>query len=188
MDAKPKKQFPGSGKFDSVNSTYKHQIYLTNGKKLSGYSKALLYPEMQDKIVLLERMILRLFNSGYFDPLRTYKIEYYKKEFMKPDELIFTLYPTEISYADNPDFISDKRLNAFFKKFYDSIEAQKIVTKDITHNAIYKKVDDILTLDYKRFKTERELLDFIGKKLIEGLEHGSVMNFFFKYKERYLTI
>ncbi len=185
QNSEPKKSFPGSGKFDPINSTYKHEIFLTNGRKLTGYSKSLFYAEMQDKTVLLESIILRLFNNGYFDPKRMQKIEYYRKEFMKPDELIFILTPTDLRMGNNDSIIEDQRLQTFLSNFYKQIHAGNVVTKDIKDPAKHQNVDDIMTVTRRIFKNERELLEFVTKKIAEGIPQGVCMDYFHKYKEKF---
>lgn len=182
----PKKTFPGAGKFDPINSTYKHEIYLTTGRKLTGYSKSLLFPEMQDKIVLLERVILRLFNNGYLS--KSDKIEFYLKNLTTTDDLILTLFPTSYTFGNNAtQLIFNERFNQFIEKFYLGIKSKNMVTKDLTHYPITKEQEQIFSLDYKRFKTERELINFITQKQKEGHEREYCMHFYRAYKEKYLT-
>jgi hypothetical protein len=182
------KTFPGCGKWDRINSTYKHEIYLANGKKLDGYSKGLLTNEMQDKTVLLETIIVRLFNKGYLDPKRTLRIEFFFKAYLgDSNEIALLLRPTDYSLV-HPKLITNERLVRFLQRFYDQMNRGKIITKDLTDKPYRRNEQDIFSLNEKRFKSQTELLDFIVKKSNEGFPDGQLQNFFFKYTEKYLSM
>lgn len=182
-----KKTFPGAGKFDSINSTYKHEIILKNGTVLTGYSKGLLQNEMPDKTILLQKVILRLINKGYLDPRKTIRIDFYLKSFLQNnDDLILSLEP--LSYALIGDqFIMNEKLNAFFKRLYMDLRQGKIVTKDLAdkRNVIFE--EDIFQLRSKRFDNEDQLREFCIKKIKEGHAEGIVRNFYRKYLAKFLS-
>lgn len=182
-----KKTFPGSGKFDSINSTYKHEIILKNGKTLTGYSKGLLQNEMPDKIVLLQKVILRLINNGYLDGQRTTRIDFYLKSFLaNNDDLILSLDP--ISYTVTSDqFLLNERLTAFLKRLYSDLRQGKIITKDLADKRNVRNEDEIFNLRSKRFQNVDELTEFCIKKVKEGHAEGTVKGFFYKYKGKFLT-
>jgi hypothetical protein len=183
----PAKKFPGMGQFDSVNSTYHHVIYLTNGKKLDGYSKSKLYPEMQDKIVLLEKIILRLYNSGYFKPDRVTRIEYYRKNFLEgTQDLILVLEPERFHLSDDETLVMSPRFQGFLNKFYLQVRSGT-VSADIVHKAIRIKEADVFSLEYRRFKTEPELLEFILSLKKLQYPDSMIMAFYYKYKEKFLS-
>lgn len=183
----PKKQFPGAGKFDSINSTYKHEIILKNGKTLTGYSKGLLQNEMLDKTVLLEKVILRLINNGYLDGQKTIRIDFYLKSFLaNNDDLILSIEP--ISYVvTNDNYILNERLNSFLKRLYQQLRQGKIVTKDLADKRNIKNEEEVFDLSKKRFNDEHELLEYAIKRVKEGYPEGNVKRYFYKYKQQYLS-
>ncbi len=183
--AQPPKKFPGMGQFDSTNSTYHHVIYLTNGKKLDGYSKSKLYPEMQDKIVLLEKIILRLYNAGYWKPERVSRIEYFRKEFLHgTEDLILILEPTKFHLTDDETLALSRRFQGFLHKFYTQIQ-QGTVSPEIVHKALKIKEADVFSLEYRRFKTEQELIEFMLAQKKANYPDSIIMAFYRKYKEKY---
>lgn len=181
------KSFPGCGKWDRINSTYKHEIYLVNGKKLDGYSKGLLTNEMQDKTVLLETIIVRLFNKGYLDPLRSLQINFYFKSYLgDTDEEILILKPKEYRLK-HQKLISNERIVRFLERFYKQINQGKIITKDLTDKPYRKNEVDLFSLSEKRFKNQSELLNWMLEKGKEGAPQGQLLNYFHKYTEKYLS-
>jgi hypothetical protein len=181
------KQFPGCGKWDRINSTYKHEIFLKNGKKLDGYSKGLLTNEMQDKTVLLETIIVRLFNKGYLDPQRTSQIDFYFKSYLgDTNEIILSLKPLEYQVFHSK-LITNERIVRFLSRFYDQIKRGKIITKELTDKPYRKNEVDLFSLSEKRFKNQSELLDWIIKKGKEGFSEGQLQNYFYKYTEKFLS-
>lgn len=182
------KNFPGQNRWDSVNSTYKHEIHLENGKKLVGYSKGLLQPEMQDKTVLLERVILRLVKSGYLNVGRVVKIEFFLKSFLESSsELILVLYPGEYTLGNNETIITDQRLLTFITRLYAQLDTKTIVTKSLSHKPVNVPEETLYSLQYKRFKTFPELHVFVQKQIQRGDPKGLVMDFYYKYSQKYLV-
>lgn len=181
-----KKSFPNSGKFDPINSTYKHIIYLKNKIVLTGYSKGLSVNEPSDKIVLLQRVILRLSNSGYFQHDKTAKIEFYLKSFMNnQDELILTLTPDTFTLGNNSQYTLDERLISFLEKFYDQLGSNKIVTDQVKPKNSKNSEETLFSLAMRTFKTELDLLKY-GFSLIKmGYPDGQVEQYIIKYKQKY---
>lgn len=180
-----KKTFPGAGKFDSINSTYKHEILLHNGFVLTGYSKGLLSKEPQDKTVVLIKVILRLYNSGYLD--KSVRIDFHLKDFLNAShELVLTLYPRSYSFGNNQKYTLNTKLNTFLNKFYMQVKTGTVDTKSLIPTKIIQTEEEIFSLQRRRFNSEPELLEFIIKKKAEGYEDGLIMRFFYKYRERYL--
>jgi hypothetical protein len=182
-----KKTFPGAGRFDSINSTYKHEIILKNEKILSGYSKGLLQNETPDKTVLLQKVILRLINNGYLKADRTLRIDFYLKSFLAGgDELILSLEP--LSYVVIGDqFLMNERLNSFLKRLYMNLRQGKVVTKDLADKRKVIFEDDIFNLKKKIFDNENDLREYCIKKIKEGHEEQRAKHYFYSYKDKYLT-
>lgn len=185
------KKWVGAGRFDSINSTYKHKITLDNNYELVGYSKSLLSREAPDKIVLLEKMILRLIKGGYLfgktksHGNKTLSIEYFLNGNYQgvPDEKIITLKP-DLFIIHNDEYLEDIRLNTFFNRIYTQAKQGNIITKSVVHKS---KEDKSFDLTKRRFKNEPELYNFMQLKLREGYPFGEVMNFYHKYKEKFLA-
>lgn len=186
MIMESKKTFPGAGKFDPINSTYLHKIYLKDGgRTLTGYSKSLYYAEMQDKIVCLQSVIRRLFQNGYLE--KSTKIEFFLNSVSKENELILTLYSEEFRFMDNPKFVLNERLNTFLNKLYQYIKEKKIITSEIMSKPMTFSENEIFSLSYKRFENERKLIEFVTEKRKEGHAEGLVMQFYREYKKKFLV-
>jgi hypothetical protein len=172
------------GKFDSVNSTFKTQIYCTSGKLIEGYSKGLYSREHQDKIVCLEKWIIRLYKKGYFNSENIIRIEFYLKSFLdKENKLLFTLYPEKYSMGLMQEYTLDKRLIYFLNKFYNEIKLEKAEVSKIIHNPIYKSEQSLFDYKIKRFKDEFDLGEWILSKKSEGFEPSLLIDFMRKYRE-----
>jgi hypothetical protein len=172
------------GKFDSIHSTFKSQIYCTSGKLIEGYSKGLYSREHQDKIVCLEKWIIRLYGKGYFNPEKIIRLEFYLKSFIDSDnKLLFTLYPDKFTMSNEEKYSTDKRLIYFLNKFYKEIQTGKQEVNKLIHNPVYKSEESIFDSKIKRFKNEFELMDFIITKKNEGFEPALLLNYASKYRE-----
>lgn len=165
------------GKFDSVNSTYRHQIYLTNGKILTGYSKGLNLPELKDKDTLIQRVIVRLYRNGYLHinsvgtPKETVCIHFYMNDPIDND-WIFTLFPND--YKVCPEWLDKYTFINFLKRFYEQ-KRTGIERKNLVKEPRQK---DFLSLSIK-FDTIESLTDYCHDlEHRYGLPHGLVMKFY----------
>jgi hypothetical protein len=179
------KKFIGAGRFDSVNSTYQHKINLCNGKQLTGYSKGLLSKEMSDKTVLLERVILRLYNNSYLVPNRVQSIEFFLNNQFESNELILILRPHNYSFANNIEYAKDERLYTFLQRLYEQLRSGIIITKSLGHKPVIKQIDTILNPSKKVHETEQELHEFLMKCRKEGIEEGQIFNYYFNYRSKW---
>lgn len=181
-----KKTFPGSGKFDPINSTYRQEIYFKTGKQISGYSKGLLIPEIEDKIVCLEKFILRMYNYDYLNPLRVQKIEYYRQStLLRERNLVLTLYPTSYEFGEDAMYLTNERLNKFLRDLYKIIKEGTGINKILVHKPANKSEEDIFPMKYMKFKTEGELLEHILKLSKSGHAPGELQNYYVKYKQKF---
>ena len=151
------------GKFDPINSTYRHEIYLRNGKVLTGYSKGLNVNEMPDKDRLIQVVIGRLYRNGYLHPKsvgyaqETNEIIFYFNDPVEPD-WICSLYPR--SYRLAPGQADNKLLINFLNRFYEQIKTgkeRKNLVKEPRHQKLLDKS--------RRFKSEQELLSFVNEAI-----------------------
>jgi hypothetical protein len=181
--------FPGAGQFDPIGSTYRHEIHLKNGKKLIGYSKGKTVNEMADKTVLIQRVILRLLKNGYLYPNRTSRIEFYRNSNLEGEkELLLILEPLNYSFGSNQRFILNERINAFLKKMYMQIKSGNLDYASLKQKPLSISESDLFDISKERFKTEPELLEWILQKKKEGFQDGMVMNYFFKYRQKYFSL
>lgn len=189
--AQPKK-WAGAGRFDPVRSTYKHIIYMNTNegvKPLVGYSKSLTEVEAFDKIVLLEKQLLRFIKIGYlFGRHQKYntttnRIEYYLNGTYQgvPDEAIFTLYPDEYVFSNNQDFIENVRLNTFLTRLYEQSRTGEFITKSLYHKPENRTADDLFNEAKKRFDKEPQLHAWIQERIREGHPRGIVFDYYVKY-------
>jgi hypothetical protein len=186
MEKSASKLFPGSGRFDPVNSFYKHKIELVNGRDLTGYSKGLLQNEMPDKIVLLERVILRLYKNGYLAYNKTARICFYLNETItsSSQELILILYPNKYEMGENRDFKNDLRLGTFLSRLYDQIKNGTIITKSLSHKPTSAKEKDLFDIRKHSFTNEMELHKYCLQRTRDGHADDLVLNFYSAYKEK----
>lgn len=168
------------GKFDSINSTYKHEIYLSNGKILTGYSKGLNLPELHDKDTLVQRVIRRLYGNGYLHKKsegtakETLYIHFYLNQ-AADDEWFLTLLP--LDYQLSPEWINNEILVSFLKRFYEQVRSG-VERKNLVKEPRQR---DLLSLNQK-FSSTNELLDYCNQLEHKyGLPHGIVQNFYREY-------
>jgi hypothetical protein len=191
MRAEPQKEWAGKARFDSINSTYKHKIFLDSKTKkeiivITGYSKGLLGVESYDKTVMLEKQILRFVKEGYLFGVtkkygdKTLCIEYYLNGnyYGNPDELILTLYPQEYVFGKNQTYIEDVRLNTFLKRLYSQSRNGEIVTKSLSHISEFKTIDKLFDVSQPRFKNEMALQEWCDVRRKEGHAPGLVYNYY----------
>lgn len=180
-----KKNFPSAGKFDRNGSTYKHEIFLSNGIVLTGYSKSLYYPEKQDKIVLLQDIILRLYHNGYFN--KSDKIIFYELDLFSKDKLeIFTLTPTTYTFGSLEKFVLNDRINAFITKFYAHMKVNR-VTDNIKNKGVSKTEEELFCIKQKRFSDFPTLIEFVNKCFKNGHNKDVVMHFYRQYTDKWLA-
>ena len=180
-----KTKFIGAGRFDSVNSYYQHKINLCNGKQLTGYSKGLLTKEMHDKTVLLERIIIRLYNNGYFEPTRVQSIQFFLNNNFESNELILILRSKNYSFGNNLEIVKNPRLYTFLTRLYAQINAGNIITKSLSHKPGIALESKIMDVSKKFLKDDVELHKYLLKLRNEGIEEGNIYNFYFKYRSKW---
>jgi hypothetical protein len=193
-----KKEWVSAGRFDTIKSTYMHRIFVggINGtREFVGYSKAFIGVETPDKIVLLERLILRLIHNGYLFGLHkkygnpTIKIEIYLNGNYTgvQNELLIVLYPDNYVYANNLDFNSNQMFYAFVNELYKQAKTGSLDTSKLIHKSP-PAPSEAVTFDYtkKRFTTEQQLYDFMHLQLKAGHPMGIVMDFHLKYRQKWL--
>lgn len=186
-----KKYFPGTGKFDKINSTFRSKIIFNSTQKvphLDGYSKGLLQPkEPDDKIYMLQNWIIRLVNNGYLSSFKTLRIEFYIKSFLdNTDELFLILEPDRYSIHVEK-YLLNERLNKFLTRLYQQLKSGKIITKELVDQKLRFEEEEIFSIQKKRFQSEDELRTYCISKIKEGNAEGMVKNFFYKYKSRHLS-
>lgn len=187
------KYFPGTGRFDKINSTFRSKIIFNrfNPKNtvpsLEGYSKGLLQPkEPDDKIFMLQCWIVRLYNRGYFDAKRTTRIEFYVKSFLNNhDELFLVLEPLEWEITHDK-YLLNKKLNEFLLRLYVAIKSGKPITKDLVDNKVQSTEEEVFKMTVGKHKDMDELKFWCIDRMKEGYEESQVKNYFYKYKARYL--
>lgn len=153
------------GKWDPINSTYKHIIKLRNGKDLPGYSKGRGVPEMQDKDTLIQKIILRLYKNGYLSDLsantwrETHCIVFYKNDLIHPEKMV-TLYHDK--YVPEPEQIDNQMLLSFLKRFYVSkLRGQE------NRNLVKEPRKSSYLDEHRQFKDEDALMNYVEKRLRE---------------------
>jgi hypothetical protein len=196
---KSNQKFLWAGKTDPANSTFKHIFLMRNpdGRELlmPGYSKPLGGKETTDKVVALTRELYRLVcDNGYvFGKHKKYQsTTVYMEVYLNgsytgiPDELLFTLYPDEYVFEKN-EFVSDPRLQTFLSRLYNQAKEGKFEKILLNHKAKFGTASELFDISKKRFKHEQELYDWMQKRIREGHAQGEVLNFYLKYREKWLS-
>jgi glutathionyl-hydroquinone reductase len=185
--------FPGTGRFDKINSTFRSKIILNrfNPKNklphMDGYSKGLLAEkEPDDKIYMLQCWIVRLYNCGYLDAKRATRIEFYEKSFLNNhDELFLVLEPTECEIVSEKYLLHD-RLNKFLLRLYAAIKSKKPITKDLVDKKTVSTEENLFKVHVGKHSDIDDLRMWCIQRMKEGYEESQVKNYYYKYKARYL--
>ncbi|MCV9389159.1 hypothetical protein [Reichenbachiella ulvae] len=175
--------------WDSVESTYRQEIYLVNGYRFLGYSKRVGMPEVKDKQILLQNWILRMYKAGYLDESNdrchdAEKIEYYWKDNVKRNyKLAFTLYQDCFEWNEAP---YRPPIDEFLKSFY-KIKAKGLDPHELLYTHKKASPSDPLDLSKKRFY-DKEVLQRFCMKLIRSnaQELGAVKAFYINYCDKHL--
>ncbi|MEP3388745.1 MAG: hypothetical protein ABJO02_11185 [Reichenbachiella sp.] len=169
--------------WDPEGSTYQQEISLENGKFYPGYSRRLGKEEPRDKRVLLQNMILRMYDVGYLNeqnPNRTNAIQIVYSWRNKLGKFVhaFTLY--QDCYEWNPDHYRDY-LDAFLSEFYRLKRIGENPYEKLYENKKTKMADP-LSLSPPRFFNKPNLRNYCVR-LIKGniREFGEVLDFYRKY-------
>lgn len=184
--------FPGSGKFDKINSSFRSKIVLnpfTNKvPHLDGFSKGILQErEPDDKIYLLQSWIVRLVNKGYLNENKAVRIEFFEKKLLSSDDLlIFTLRPSYFEIHEEK-YLLNERLNKFLATLYKQLKEGKLVTKDLIGKRIVINEDEIFAMKAGRFKNEDELREYCIKQIKNNIPEGAAKHFFYEYRSRFLN-
>jgi hypothetical protein len=168
--------------WDSEKSTFINKIYCKTGAILTGYSKSKTGFEGSDKVVLLEKWILRLKENKncYFDPSNVDKIIFYLNKHNYESHQVLTLYPDTYK-INNPDLFSDNRIRDFLYSFYKNPNV-----KMNPHNPKMINEDKIFLLSKGRFNCNDDLLLFCFKQSEKGFEAQRILCFYNNYKNRFL--
>lgn len=159
------------GKFDPVNSTYRHEIYLSNGKILTGYSKGLNLPELADKDTLIQRVTVRLFRNGYLHPQSKGKsketacIAFFTNHPVDPELIVF-LYPKTYELATEE--LGNSVLINFLDRFYEMIKTGA----ERTNLVKLPRQRDVMSLDIKFESHEQAIKYALSLTEKYGISHG----------------
>lgn len=181
-----KKFFKGAGQFDKHRSTFRWLIYLETGKVLDGYSCGKYSEEPQDKIFLLESVMLRLYRSGYWKASKCLYIEWYLQDIYgekSNDELITVTTPTEYKFGTCEKYVHNERLQKFMRRFYESIKSGK-VSDQLRDRPVRITEKDKFSVSHKRFNTSVELVNYCAE-LKKFYPEGLVRDFYYKYIAKY---
>jgi hypothetical protein len=138
------------GKFDSINSTYRWEIFQSNNTVLDGYSKGKDLSERKDKFELLLSCMRRIFNNGY---LRTRKVNN-------------KVFSTTVIAVYKKDVLNDRKLDYHLFNIYPDpsfkIEFTEEFEKHIPHPTVIYELEKMMKLIQENkhipemsFKTQR---------------------------------
>jgi hypothetical protein len=173
-------------KWDPLHSTFKWNIYLANGKILTGYSKHSVSNERMDKDILLQKCIVRLYNAGYLHKksLGTEKetdaIYFYDNQKLnEPHFLVMYMEAYELSDIQNTKLVK------FMSRIYEMMEGKRGYLNLIDDDKA--KTGDVLALDKPRFPDISSLNRYCAMLIKNNTREKSEVDHFYKrYKELYL--
>jgi hypothetical protein len=174
-------KFPGFGKWDRENSTYRHEIYLKGRNFLVGYSKGWNVPEPPDNIQTLQGVISRL-HVKYLNPIRTESIHFYHNN---SRDILFILYPDWYSIL-HPDYNLHPKFEPFLKRLYTMRRDGKIVTEQLKDRFYGTRENELFSVHKERFKNLDTLTDFCIKMQGKGHNRDQVVSFYNAYRQKWL--
>lgn len=170
------------GRFDAINSTYRHVIICNNGFPLQGYSKGENIDEPLNKVKLLIDVSYRLAKSGYLSD-RGHEITFYKRgHIIDNDKPILILNKTKYEILD-PELALHIPFTEYLKSLYtEYLKGAKIDPRPA------KRFDDLKDTEKKDFEIRKyESLEALSKhcsKLLDkGYERSLVIAHWHKCKE-----
>ncbi len=174
--------------WDPEGSTYKQEITLENGKFYPGYSRRLGKEEARDKRVLLQNMILRMYDIGYLNEKNPYRsnatqIVYSWKNNLGKFVHAFTLY--QDCYEWNSDHFRDY-LDDFLSEVY---RLKKVGGNpyELLYENRRTKMADPLNLEL-RFSNRLNLRNYSVRLIKNNIRaFGEVLDFYRKYCEKYFN-
>ncbi|MEO9968135.1 MAG: hypothetical protein ABJF11_20250 [Reichenbachiella sp.] len=174
--------------WDTSQSTYQQEIILENGKSFPGYSKRLGKEEAKDKRILLQNLILRMYQAGYLDennPQRDNAVQItysWKDDSTGRYVHAFTLY--QDCYEWNPNHYRDY-LDKFLTRFYELKRSGKNPYEHLYETKRAKFLDP-LSITNQRFFNKVNLRNYCVRLIKNNIRaFGEVLNFYIKYCERY---
>jgi len=180
-------------KYDTQGSTFRHNIYYSCGRVVSGYTKKIGVPETPyDKRALLSGLLKRLYRSNYFDSPTQVKmltgrfvnLDFFKNIKGKGWLHIATLYPDY--YEVNPDIIDPDIANmiAQFDLFRKGEKDESFFDQ---YNKVGNTKPNNLHLS-NRFPNRFTLQNHCKRLLNQDLEEvGEIQRYYLKYCIKYLN-
>jgi hypothetical protein len=169
--------------WDTQKSTFVNKIHFKNGNSIIGYSKTKKMDEGHDKIVVLEKWIVRLREgkNNYFHPDNVEKLEFFLNKNNYECYHIMTLYPDNFRLNKDMGMFKDNRLRDFLYSFY-----KNPTIKMNPHKPKPINEDEIFSISSKRFNNNQELIMFCLKQAKNGFEEQRILSFYNQYSNKFL--
>ncbi|MCV9387492.1 hypothetical protein [Reichenbachiella ulvae] len=175
--------------WDTVESTYRQEITLKNGKWFPGYSKRVGMPEAKDKVYLLKNMILRMYKQGYLDETNPDRsdaeyIEYFWKNTKGKYVSIFRLYQDVHEWTTNTEYRS--YLEDFLNDFY-RLKSKGLDPYSQLYISKRSPRGDYFDLDMRKFYNYQSLRGYCLSLIKKNIKsHGEVKQYYIKYAQKWL--
>ncbi len=152
---------------------------------LTGYSKKVNQKEATDKVQMLKRKIINLYNNGYFNRIKYIEIKMRTEAYInkKYDPVILILEPANYKIPElNHDYVF-KNYGVFLKDLYDRIWNKKSMEGLLPFAKRNGNQDDFLNIHARNHSTEAHLYSYASRLLRNGQAPGAVNDYVRKYKE-----
>lgn len=171
------------GRFDALNSTYRHVIICTNGFPLQGYSKGENIDEPINKVKLLIDVSYRLAKSGYLTN-RGIEITFYRRSHIIDNDVpVLILRKSNYEILD-PELALHLPFTEYLKSLYtEYLKGAKIDPRPA------KRFDDLkdtekIDFEVKRFDSIEDLNQHCSNLLNKKYERSLVIAHWHKCKEK----
>lgn len=153
---------------DKGRSTYRWEIYLSNGIVLDGYSAVNNHAENADKELLFNGIVARLMNNGYLD--KSYILRFFKQSFSGRDNDELVLQMNADGYELSGCFINNPIIETFLMKVftvYSNSEPYDYKKLLPARGQSYAEKRDFPNFD--TFKSYQQLIDHCKRVKASGM-------------------
>lgn len=184
--------FRPAKEWDDIYATYYWYIHLdpkhpdNSTSLLTGYSKKNNQKEASDKVQMLKRKIVNLFNNGYFKRITKIEIKMRVDDWInkKYDPIILELFPTHYNIPEANHDYTYKNFGTFLHEFYEAIRTRQPMDKVLPPaKRTGASQDDFLNIHARNHSTVAHLYSYASRLSRNGHAQGAVDDYIRKYKD-----
>lgn len=169
---------------DRDHATYRHELFLLNGKLLDGYSKHSGHDEVLDKNRLLLNVISRIVANGYLE--KCYHLKFYTNLRLGHERDTLLVEMSQRGYESYGAAQLNMGLQTYLTALYEQIAKHGLAVAPTTtpDRRQDRAQTDTFAFTKGRFKKHDELVAFCQKLITTGTaERFRVESFYYKYME-----